>query len=421
MTMRSLFRLATLAPIATLATLGACADASAQEGARLTLSGYGTAGVVHSDEEHADYVIDQFKPNGPGASRRWSADVDSRIGLQLTANMVPRVTAVVQVVSQQRYDNSYKPAVEWANVKWQATPDLSVRGGRIVLPIFMVTDSRKIGYANPWVRPPVELYYMVPVTSVDGVDAIWRRTFGEVTHSVQLTGARSDVKFPPQPSIGSGTAEVRSLFAAVYTFERGFLTGRINYGEARLTIAAYDPLFGAFRQFGAQGAAIADRFELHSRKADFLGIGLSYDPGAWFAMAEWAHFDTHSIVGAKRAWYVSAGSRFGKFTPYATYSHLQPEGATSDPGLTLTGLPPQLAAVGAQLNGALNAQLAVVPRQSTWSAGVRWDFLRNAAFKVQWDRVRRADGSIGTFANLQPGFTPGGTVNIVSAAVDFVF
>ncbi|HUQ27815.1 MAG TPA: porin [Usitatibacter sp.] len=407
--------------LAALAALCVASGSAAQEGPRLTISGYGTAGIVHSSEEHADYVIDQFKPNGPGATRRWSADVDSRIGLQLTAELVPRVTAVAQVVSQQRYDNSYEPVLEWANVKWQATPDLSVRAGRIVLPIFMVTDSRKIGYSNPWVRPPVEVYYMVPITSTDGVDASWRRTFGGVTHTLQATLGRADAKFPPQPSIGSGVAKVRDILAAVYTYERGFFTGRVNYGQAKLTIEQYDPLFAGFRQFGPPGAAIADRYDLHGRKADFVGVGISYDAGAWFAVGEWAHFDTHSIVGAKQAWYASGGYRVGTVTPYATYARIQPDGSTSDPGLPLAGLPPQLAAAGAQLNALLNAQLSVVPRQATWSAGIRWDFLRNAAIKLQWDRVRRADGSVGTFANLQPGFGPGGTANLVSAAVDFVF
>src|SRR5256885_12891838 len=53
-------------------------------------------------------------------------------------------------------------------------------------------------------------------------------------------------------------------------------------------------------------------------KVDFVGIGASYDPGKWFAMAEWARFDTHSILGARTAWYASGGYRFGKITPYAT-------------------------------------------------------------------------------------------------------
>jgi predicted porin len=395
--------------------------AAAQEFPRFTFSGYGTAGVVYSDEGRADYVIDQFKPNGPGATRSWSADVDSRLGLQLTAEFHPALSAVVQVLTQQRYDNSYTPVVEWANVKWQATPDFSVRAGRVVLPIFMVTDSRRVGYANPWVRPPVEVYGMVPVTSTDGLDASYRHTFGEVTHTVQATVGRADAKFPPQPAIGTGKAEVRDIFAAVYTLESGFFTARLNYGQAKLTISAYEPFFAAFRQFGPQGEAIASRYELNKRKVDFLGVGAVYDPGAWFLMGEWAHFDTHSAVGAKTAWYVSGGYRFGKFTPYATYADLKPKGPTSDPGLNLQGLPPQFAAAGAQLNAMLNAQLAVIPRQSTATLGMRWDVLRNASLKAQWDYVRVGENSVGTFTNFQPGFQPGGRVNLFSVALDFVF
>jgi hypothetical protein len=414
MTLRSL-------RLACLVLAAHAAPALAQDLPRFTFGGYGTAGVVYSDEEQADYQVDQFKPNGPGATRRWSADVDSRLGLQATAQVTNTITAVIQVLTQQRYDDTYTPVVEWANVKWQATPDLSVRGGRMVLPIYMVTDSRRVGFSNPWVRPPVELYSMVPVTSADGVDATFRRTFGEITHGVQATLGRADAKFPPQPAIGSGTAEVRDIVALVYTLERGFFTGRLNYGRAKLTIPQYGPLFDAFRQFGPQGAEIAGRYELQGRNVEFVGAGVAYDPGAWFAMGEWAHFDTHSIVGAKEAWYVSAGYRIGKFTPYATYASLRPDGPTSDPGLSLIGLPPQLAAVAAQLNAALNAQLAVVPRQSTASLGVRWDVLRNAAVKAQWDYVRVGDNSAGTFTNFQPGFRPGGRVNILSLAVDFVF
>ena len=131
-----------------------------------SFSGFGTLGAIHSDSDRADYLVDAFHPDGAGYTRRWSADADSRLGLQLTTNFASRLSAVVQVVSEQRYDGTYRPAVEWANVKLQATPDLSVRAGRVVLPIFMVTDSRKVGYANVWVRPPVEVYSLVPVTGV---------------------------------------------------------------------------------------------------------------------------------------------------------------------------------------------------------------------------------------------------------------
>jgi hypothetical protein len=285
----------------------------------------------------------------------------------------------------------------------------------------MVTDSRKVGYANPWVRPPVELYSLVPVTHNDGVDLTHRMALGAATNTFHITVGRSDSKFPSAAGFGAGTAKARKLVAFNDTVEMGPASVRVSYGEARLTIDELAPLFDAFRGFGPAGAAIADRYDLRDRKVDFLGLGASYDPGDWFVMGEAARFNTRSVVGKKIAWYLSAGHRFGKATPYVTYARVRALSPVSDPGLPVALLPAQAAPVAAQLNGILNAQLGAIPRQSTASAGVRWDFMRNAALKVQYDHVMLDSGSAGTFGNVQPGFERGGKVGIFSAALDFVF
>jgi len=77
--------------------------------------------------------------------------------------------------------------------------------------------------------------------------------------------------------------------------------------------------------------------------------------------------------------------------------------------------------VTVSVNGLLNQQLNLIPRQSTLSVGARWDFAKNAAFKVQYDHVNLDAGSTGTFGNFQPGFQPGGRAGIFSVVVDFVF
>ena len=66
-------------------------------------------------------------------------------------------------------------------------------------------------------------------------------------------------------------------------------------------------------------------------------------------------------------------------------------------------------------------QTRKVDPQSTVSLGVRWDLLRSAALKLQYDRVMLGDGSHGVFGNVQPGFQAGSTVQLISASFDFVF
>jgi len=142
--------------VALVATLYACAaSADSQETSMFSLSSFGTVGVVHSSEKKADFTSSVFKPNGAGHSRSWNADVDSLIGAQVIANFTPQLSAVVQVISEQRYDNSYRPFVEWANIKYQFTPDFSARIGRTVLPTFCSPTPVKwatpcLGYVRRW-------------------------------------------------------------------------------------------------------------------------------------------------------------------------------------------------------------------------------------------------------------------------------
>ena len=400
----------------------AIGSACAQTYPSVAWSGYGTLGAASSGDDRADYLVDAFKPNGPGHSDQVSFKVDSRFGGQATVLVAPRLSAVAQVLVQQNYDDHWHPMLEWANVKYQVTDELSVRAGRVVLPVFMVTDSRLVGYANPWVRPPVEIYSLVPVTHNDGADLAWRLPIGDVVNNVQVTVGRSNSHFPNASGFDAGMAEARRVVAFNDSVEVGSFTGRVTYGEARLTIAAYRPLFDAFRQFAAVGGnAIADRYGVDDRRVTFAGVGATYDPGAWFLMGEWARFDTRSIVGKKSAGYVSGGLRLNKVTPYATYARLSGESPRSDPGLPAALLPAQLAPTALQLNAVLNRQLAALPEQSTISLGARWDFMRSAALKLQWDRVRLGAGSYGTFGNVQPDFPLGGRVDVYSAVVDFVF
>jgi hypothetical protein len=380
-----------------------------------SFSGFGTIGVVHSSERLADFTGDPTKPRGAGYSSAWSFEPDSLLGVQVAARFTERFSAVVQVVSEQDPGHTYRPEVEWANVKYQATPDFSVRIGRTVLPVLMLADIRRVGYANPWVRPPVEVYSLVPVTSNNGVDASYHMRAGAASNTLQITVGQEDSEFE-----GGVTSQARDIVILVNTFEYANATVRAEVGRARITIPALAPLFDGFRQFGPEGVALADKYEMKDRPVDFLAIGASYDPGGWFAMGEWGRVSGGGILGTKSSWYVSGGYRWGKLTPYATYARANADNL-HDPGLTLAGLPPYLADPANALNAGLNASLGAKIVQQTLSVGARWDFAKNAAAKLQYDHTRVDAASLGLFANIQPGFERGGRVNLFSATLDFIF
>jgi hypothetical protein len=380
--------------------------------------GFGTLGVVHSSEDRADFASSVLKPSGAGFTDPWSAAVDSRIAGQVNARFTSQLSAMLQVISEQLNDNTYRPQFEWANLKYQLTPEFSIRAGRIVLPTFLVSDSRNVGYANPWVRTPVEIYTLAPVTNSDGVDASYRMQAGDFVHTVSGSYGWTNVNIRDD----GGRSETRRLWVISETAEYGAAALHISYTQAHFNVKlnTLEALFAAFRQFGQQGAALADKYDPDDKVVQFIALGAMYDPADWFVMGEWGKRSLHSVLGRSTAWYVSGGYRVAQFTPYLTYAETTANSNTSDPGLTVSALPPYLAGPASGLNAGLNAVLGSIAVQRTISVGARWDFVKNVDFKLQCDHMRLGAGSPGTLTNLQPDFRPGGTVNLISATLDFV-
>jgi hypothetical protein len=406
--------------LATLMMLSCCAALAGEDAdddtPRWTLGGFGTLGVAHSNSDQADFTANPLSSGVAGHSRAWSAAVDSRLGAQLDVKLDNAWSAVLQLVSERASDGAYTPKVEWANLQYRATPDLSLRAGRIALPLFLAGDYRKAGYALPWVRPPVELYGAIPISSSDGVDASYRWQAGDTNNVTQVSYGRADL-----PVTQGSRAEANGLAGLSNTTTCGGLTVRASMLRAQLSVDIARELFDGLRQFGAPGQALAQRYMLSAKQAYVGTLGFSYDPGKWFAMGEIGRMNAHSFLGDKTVAYLSAGYRYRDLTPYMVYSVSRPNGQTGMAGLDLRGMPAQAAAIGAQLNAGLNQLLAAVPRQNTISAGARWDVYTNYALKLQYDRVTPQSGSSGTFVNLQPGFHAGQPVGVLSASLDFVF
>jgi hypothetical protein len=381
-----------------------------------SVSGFGTLGAVHSSEREADFTNSSMKASGAGYSRAWSPAVDSRLGAQLDLALDRQWSAVLQVVSEQHLDSRYKPRIEWANVKYQVTPELALRAGRIALPVFLAADYRKVGYAYPWVRPPVEVYGAIPLPSSDGADLTWRWGSGAIRHTTQAFYGHTSMGLTVNTRL-----DARGMTGFSQTAEAGALTARLSVLTADLTLNIGQPLFDALGSYDPHGGELADRYEVVHKRASLVSLGLSYDPGSWFVTGEAGHTHTDSYLGKTTALYAGAGVRHGAFTPYAGFARVRAESPTSDPGLPVAGLAPGRAAAAMTLNSGLNQLLQTVPDQSTLSAGVRWDFRQNVALKAQFDRVRLREGSNGTLINTQPDFESGHALKVASVTLDFVF
>ncbi len=384
-----------------------------------TLNGFGTAGVVRNTNQGGDFTLHALQREGAGVSGDWSAKIDSRIGAQVTANFSPQLSAILQAVIEQREDGDFDAAVDWATLKYQATPDLSFRIGRVILPLLLYSDNYKVGYAQHWLRAPVEVYRLIPLTSSDGIDMLYRIKHGKFQHTLQLAYGDNTRRAPE-----GGVVRIRQGWLISDTVDIGPLTVHATAAGSHTTIdvTPYNELFNGYRLVAkgllpgdaAAAQAIINKYEPDHRITTFYSMGASYDPGKWFVTSELAQVNSKSVFGTRFAWYATGGYRIGKFLPYLTYTYAKARSPLSDPGAA--SVDPTVQA----LNAGLNKALAYAPEQKTLAIGARWDIARNAALKVQFDHTRIAENSFGTLQSTRQ--TPQGTrLNVFSISMDWVF
>ncbi len=91
---------------------GLTASGLASADTQFNFSGFGTLAATHNSSSMADYRASIVQPAGAGVSKPWAFGVDSKAGAQVTANMGDGWSAVVQVVADHHYDNTYRPQFE---------------------------------------------------------------------------------------------------------------------------------------------------------------------------------------------------------------------------------------------------------------------------------------------------------------------
>ncbi len=418
----------TMLSAAVALALASAATQASDFGDKVSIRGFGTLGVMHTNLDGADVVGSVFMPDGAGHTREWDVRSDSRLAAQANVNFTDSLSLTVQAISQYRYDRTFTPNIEWANLKYQFTPNFSARVGRIALPTFLVSDSRLVGYANTWVRPPEEVYQVSSITNSDGADIAYSFTTGSVRNSVQAFYGVSEAK------VASSKIEADRIFGTNYLVEKGAAAFRVGYirmdlemGEPQMRqlVSGFsfvgDMLNGyGFAVEAAQAHALARKYQLHDLNLSYLSVGASYDPGAWFASAEVIDFGGDGMISDTRGGYVMGGARFGNFTPYAILAKLKDD-VQYEPGIDTQGLGMMAAAVQ-PINDGLNMALKQVQgSQESIALGLRWDGFGNIAVKGQYNYVDLGTGSAGKLGNVQPNFEFGRSYSLFSLTVDFIF
>lgn len=405
----------------------ACSSAAHADdlGDWVKFDGFGTIGAFKGNNANAGVRVDSRQSTA--SQNEWRFDGDTQASLQATFNPQGKLKAVLQLISKKDIKSSTKPTVEWAYVSYPIASDFDFKLGRTVAPVFLMSDYRNLAYAQTTVRPQSEVYNINAITYQDGMTGRWDKKVG--SGNLQIEG------FFGKTTVSNAVGEVKLDRVKGFSVKYADGSWAVRTGYSKYNAAFNAPTVAAtIKGLTALPAAVCTNCStvvpavanINDMTAAITTVGASYDDGEWIAQAEWAKRTGNSvIIAAVSGWNVLGAYRYGDFTPYIGAGKYTTDAA--NPGLQAGPFAP--AALKVQLNY-LNASFIGVGRadHDTLTLGTRWDFAKNVALKLQYEKIKMAYPSVGASSYVSyptgllgkpNGFD--GRVSLVTVNLDFVF
>jgi hypothetical protein len=335
-----------------------------------TYNGFGTVGIARSDTDQAIWV--QNIQTYGATKENFDYRTDSKLAVQGTVTPTEWLSGTAQALTEERYGPAMTTQFEWAFLKVQPLPGLSVRGGRMELPTFLISDTRNVGYANLWLRAPDEVYGQPLFDVYTGGDVTYQHAVGPYNLSFNALSGTSISETELAPGV-----QRRVVGHKMLGYNATLDLNGITIRASRITTDR------TAQDHGMTAPALSWTFD---------SVGVTYDLHNLVLQSEFIERRTSNPAINVNGYYLLGGYRLGKWTPYGMYS------------------------VGETIGGADGtipfASMHVV------SVGGRFDAFKNVDFKAQIEHATAYQGGT-PFENQTPNFNNHG--NIFSLVVDFVF
>lgn len=377
----------------------AAGGVQAEDEGNFTVRGFGTLGAVRTTTDDVEFVRDLSQARG--ATDEWTAKTDSVLGLQADWQATPQWLVAVQAISRYDQHRSFKPQLAWAFVKYDPTPNLSLRAGRLGTEFFMMADSRWVGYSFLTVRPPGDYFWYLPFYSIHGGDVALTLPLGEGIVRGKAFYGLSRGSIP----LGDEQWNIRNspMAGGYLEYQSGHWQVRGSYANIRFE---HDlPVATVMAKKGLTlSAADADYLRARGTRTHYYSFGVVYDRGPVQAQLMLNHIEqgSHALESSDAAYFLF-GYRLADWTPYLGYSTVRSHRR------------------GRSASAVVNYVMEDSHSdQDTVFAGVRWDFARNVALKAQWDGVRGSAASLFPYRRDDRANWDG-RMSVFSMSLDFVF
>jgi hypothetical protein len=299
------------------------ADLGAQPA--LNLKGFGGAGLLTLSED-----LDLVEYGDLGKK----VNLSKFYNLGLNASSTISQSLRMQGQFSTSFDGyEYTPKLDWGFVSWEFTKNLSLRFGRIILPIWLYSQQIDVGYNYPWAALPIEVYGLNPLKSSNGLSILFQSNLGSGYLSAEIFGAAGKTKFSGK-TLGFESQTIidfRDSVGATLTYSLFDDALMLNaaYSQANMdainefTYVAGTGFFedldaslpaGTPYDISADAGIPSGRFYSFGGKFDLADIVVAGEIAGRFLQGQ--------NLSEAKAFYLTGGYRFGSVLPLVTYSKL---------------------------------------------------------------------------------------------------
>lgn len=338
----------------------------------INFSGFATmAGGLTFDDDENLYDYDDI----------FSLSSNSHFGLQASTSINDQWGATAQIIS--RGNDAWDTKFSWAYISYDATDEWRLLFGRQRVPFYMYSDFIDVSYAYHWITGP-EAVYSIGFDDFDGVGSIYTSTIGDFDSTFHVAFGRNTDALNIAGEEREGS-DIANLFSTALTLNDDWLTLRLGYSRADVTIpvADFQPLLDNW--IAAGFPAVADGIELNDDEWVFIDFAFIIDYENFLIVGEITDLDEDdtTVLNPSKSYYLSLGYRVNDVLWHFTHSATEGSAGTGVLSEVPVGVDPGLDFLTA-LTAATFASNDLDVEANT--IGLRWEFAEAMALKAEFTK-----------------------------------
>ncbi len=294
-------------------------SAKAEEIPSIEIRGFGTAGYSQSTDDHFIY---EFGTDGKQANFTNL----TRFGINFHASLAPDWDGAIQLESRGNHEN-FGSYLDYGFVSWHPSSQISMRAGRLRVPLWLYSQQIDVGLSYVWVALPSETYSLTAnLNSGEGLSLLGKVKAGPGYLQAELMRWETSIKTEVGSAEIPQTSRFRSKNAVAVELSydidhRWLLRTAYSRADTSAQVNAQSNYTDPLAPPGTPPSVVTTASVLDVSFGQFYSVGLKYDSENLIGSAEWVRRTVRgtSVTRASGST-VMLGYNFSKLTGYGSYS-----------------------------------------------------------------------------------------------------